>query len=198
MTSEMVESAWASIGYFLHQLDQDIRRLEHLQLKILKKKESMVFNQTCLDNDLLPKYVIYIYTYRYIHTHILYKYTHMYIYTYSYKYIQMYIHMYIYIYIYIYAHTYIHIHANIFIYTHMQTHTHIYIHLIKEDRHFTSAYFFIIDLFQILICMSHLTFGGKELKKAPYFPKNFQPQLELSLRNEHWNDKQNNKSYVVF
>ena len=60
----MVESAWASIGYYLHYLVPDIRkitrRLERLDLKILKKKQSAVFDQTCLDTDLLPKYVVYI------------------------------------------------------------------------------------------------------------------------------------------
>ena len=34
-----------------------MRRLERLHLKILKKKQSAVFNQTCLDNDLPPKCV---------------------------------------------------------------------------------------------------------------------------------------------
>ena len=73
MTSEMVESTWACIGFFLQHLDPDIRkitrRLVHLHLKILKKKQSVVFNRTCLDNDLLPKYTIYIYIYIYIYTH---------------------------------------------------------------------------------------------------------------------------------
>ncbi len=58
MTSEMVKSAWANIGFFLYQLDPEVRRLvrrlERLHLKILKKKQSTVFNETCLDNDLLP------------------------------------------------------------------------------------------------------------------------------------------------
>ena len=62
----MVEIAGANIGFFLYQLDPDIRRLvrrlERLHFKILKKKQSAVFNQTSLDNDLLPKY-IYIYIY---------------------------------------------------------------------------------------------------------------------------------------
>ena len=44
ITNKMVESAWASIGYFLHHLDPDIRRiasrLKRLHLKILKKKQS--------------------------------------------------------------------------------------------------------------------------------------------------------------
>ena len=52
MTCKIVESAWASIGYFLQYLDPDIgriaRRLERRHLKILKKKQSTVFNQTCL------------------------------------------------------------------------------------------------------------------------------------------------------
>ena len=60
----MVERAWASMGHFLHHLDPNIRkitrRLDSLHLKILKKKQSAVFNRTCLDNDLLPKYTIYI------------------------------------------------------------------------------------------------------------------------------------------
>ena len=65
MTSEMVKSAWANIGFFLYQLDPEVRRrvrrLEPLHLKILKKKQSTVFNQTCLDYDLLPTYTTYIY-----------------------------------------------------------------------------------------------------------------------------------------
>ena len=48
MTSEMVESPQANIGFFLYQLDLDVRKLKHLHL-ILKKKQSMVFNQTCLE-----------------------------------------------------------------------------------------------------------------------------------------------------
>ena len=40
MTSEMVESAWISMGYYLHYLDQDIRKLtrslERLHLKVWK------------------------------------------------------------------------------------------------------------------------------------------------------------------
>ena len=59
MTSEMVKSAWANIGFFLHHLDPEIqrivRRLEHLHLKIIKKKQSVVFNRTSLS--------LYIYIY---------------------------------------------------------------------------------------------------------------------------------------
>ena len=53
LTSEMVKSTWASMGHFLHHLDPDIRkitrRLEHLYLKILRRKQSRVFNQTFFD-----------------------------------------------------------------------------------------------------------------------------------------------------
>ena len=62
MTTKMVKSAWASIIYILHQLEPDIRRLECLYLKILQKKQFAIFNETCLDNDLLPKYTIYTHT----------------------------------------------------------------------------------------------------------------------------------------
>ena len=51
----------------VENIDQDIRKttrkLERLHLKILKRKLSVVFNRTYLDNDLLPKYTIYIYIY---------------------------------------------------------------------------------------------------------------------------------------
>ena len=71
MTSEMIKSARANIGHFLYQLDPEIWRLvkelEHLHLKILQKKQSEVFNETSLDNDLVPKYTIYIYIYIYIY-----------------------------------------------------------------------------------------------------------------------------------
>ena len=68
-TSEMVESAWDSMGHFLYYLEPDIRkitrRLERLHLKIFKRNQSAVFNQTCLDNDLALKYIhIYIFEIR--------------------------------------------------------------------------------------------------------------------------------------
>ena len=61
MTTEMVESVWANMGYFLHHLDPNIREIrkkqKRLHLKILKMKQSMVFYWKRLDNDLLPKYI---------------------------------------------------------------------------------------------------------------------------------------------
>ena len=70
----MVVSAWAEdMGQFLYHLNPDKRKirrtLEKLQLKI-KKQCSIVFNKTCLNNNLLPKYTlfnIYIYIYIYIY-----------------------------------------------------------------------------------------------------------------------------------
>ena len=48
----MVESPWANKGFFLYKIDPEIRRqirrLERLHLKILKKKQSSVF-KTSLD-----------------------------------------------------------------------------------------------------------------------------------------------------
>ena len=59
MTSEMAKSACTYIGFFHYQLDPDMRRLERLHLMILKRKQSVVFNQICSDTDLLPKYTLY-------------------------------------------------------------------------------------------------------------------------------------------
>ena len=85
ITSEMLESAWANIRFFRYQIDPElrrlVRRLERLHLMILKKKQSVVFNQICLDNNLLPKYTIslslslslaiYIYIYIYLRIYYL-------------------------------------------------------------------------------------------------------------------------------
>ena len=60
--------------HFLHYLDPDIRkiikRLERLLLKIWKRKHFVVFNKTCFDNDLLPKYTMHTYIYIYIYIYI--------------------------------------------------------------------------------------------------------------------------------
>ena len=74
MTSEMVESTLANIGFFLYQLDPEVRRL-------MRRLECAVFNQTCLNNDLLPQYTIYIYIY--IHNIIIYVFIYIYIYIYT-------------------------------------------------------------------------------------------------------------------
>ena len=67
-----------------HYFDRDIRkitrRLECLHLKILKKKQSMAFNLTCLDDDLLSKYTIYMSIYIYIYIWFMPVYIYIYIY----------------------------------------------------------------------------------------------------------------------
>ena len=66
--SKMVKSTRANLGFFTHDLNPEIRRivrrLEYLHLKIIKKKQSMEFDRTCLDNNLLSKYKIYLYMYK--------------------------------------------------------------------------------------------------------------------------------------
>ena len=54
--SEIVERAWTSMGHFLYHLDPDIR-LELLHLKILKRKYTVVFNITYL-NDVYILFII--------------------------------------------------------------------------------------------------------------------------------------------
>ena len=63
MTNEMVESARANIGLFLHHLDPEIRRilrrLECLHLKIIKSGSPWYLTE-----------IIYIYIYTYIYVYI--------------------------------------------------------------------------------------------------------------------------------
>ena len=58
----MVERTWANKRFFLAQLDPEVRKLvrtfDRLHVKILETKQFAVSNQSCLDNDLLPKYTI--------------------------------------------------------------------------------------------------------------------------------------------
>ena len=68
MTKSMVENAWAEdMGQFFHHLDPNtrniIRSLEKIKLKIINKQYSLVFNKTCLNNNLQPKYIYIIYIY---------------------------------------------------------------------------------------------------------------------------------------
>ena len=52
-------------GNLLNNLSQNdkikYRCLENLNKKLIKKKWSVVFNTTCLNNRILPKYTNYIY-----------------------------------------------------------------------------------------------------------------------------------------
>ena len=49
----------------------EAKSLVNYHLKIIKKRLCVVFNWTCLNNNLLPKYTIYIYIYIYHHHHVL-------------------------------------------------------------------------------------------------------------------------------
>ena len=65
MTKSIVESSWAEdMGqFFFYYLDpytrKITRRLEKLQLKIISKQCSIISNKTCLNNNLLPKYILF-------------------------------------------------------------------------------------------------------------------------------------------
>ena len=50
---------------------QKIRRIEKINKKIASVKCSLVFNRTCIKENLLPKYTnIYVYTHTYTHIYI--------------------------------------------------------------------------------------------------------------------------------
>ena len=75
MTKSMVESAWAEdMGQFLYHVDPNLRKITRKleKNKIINNKQcSIIFNKTCLNNNLLPKYKLfkkklYIYIYIYI------------------------------------------------------------------------------------------------------------------------------------
>ena len=100
----MVESNWAEdMGQFLFHLDPHTRKitrsLEKMKLKTINKQCSIVFNKTCLNNNMLPKYTLFK-TYvdidtdidRCTHTHT-HTHTHTYIYIYIYIYVCIYIYM---------------------------------------------------------------------------------------------------------
>ena len=80
------ESAWDNFGKFIHQFQPEtktlIRKLERILIKLYRENVSLQFNQTCLNERLLPNYTyfkIYIYIYIYIY------YLCMYIYIYTCK-----------------------------------------------------------------------------------------------------------------
>ena len=90
--STMVKSSYESFvkQFTLHSI-KSVRQLGMTYTKLCRQKKSILFNEKCINEEMLPKYT---------HTR-----THIYIYIYIYIY-------YIYIYIYIYIHTYIHIHIH--------------------------------------------------------------------------------------
>ena len=76
MACERSERVRDNFGKFIHQFQTDtkalIRKLERIFKKLYKQNVSLLFNQTCLNERLLPNY-----THTHTHTH-----THTYIYIY--------------------------------------------------------------------------------------------------------------------
>ena len=84
MAYDRFESARDNFGKFIHQFQPEtktlIRKLERILIRLYRQNVSLLFNQTCLNERLLPN-----------HTH-----THIYIYICICIYIYIYLHIYIY------------------------------------------------------------------------------------------------------
>ena len=67
MAYERSESTQDNFGKFLHQFQPEtktlIRKLERILIKLYRQNMALLFNQTCLNERLLPNY-IYIYIYK--------------------------------------------------------------------------------------------------------------------------------------
>ena len=54
------QSTWDKFGKFIHQFQPEtktlIRKLERILRKLYRQNMSLLFNQTCLNERLLPKY----------------------------------------------------------------------------------------------------------------------------------------------
>ena len=62
-------------GQYINQFPQNtikvIREFERIQKKICRHKMSIMFNEICINKEMLPKYkYIYIYIYIYIHSYM--------------------------------------------------------------------------------------------------------------------------------
>ena len=55
---------------FSPEIKSLVRKLEKTLIKCKRKTASVVFNKTCLKENMLPKYAKYIYIYTHTHTHI--------------------------------------------------------------------------------------------------------------------------------
>ena len=69
MAYEGSESAWGNFGKFLHQFQPEtktlIRKLERILVKLFRQNVSLLFNETCLNKQLLLND-----THTHTHTHI--------------------------------------------------------------------------------------------------------------------------------
>ena len=65
MAYEGSESAWDTFGKFIHQFQPEtktlIRKLKRILNKLYRQNLSLLFNETCLNEQLLPNYTLYIY-----------------------------------------------------------------------------------------------------------------------------------------
>ena len=75
MAYERFESAQDNFGKFVHHFQPETKKLEKILIKLYK--QNLLFNQTWINERLLP-------TYKLSHTH-----THIYIYIYIYIYIEL-------------------------------------------------------------------------------------------------------------
>ena len=86
---EKLESTQDNFSKFIHQFQPEtkilIRKLERLLTKLYRQNVSLLFNQTCLNERLLPNYT---HTHTHTHTH-----TYIYIYIYIYLFIHTHTHM---------------------------------------------------------------------------------------------------------
>ena len=75
MAYEKTKSAWDNFGKFIHQFQPEtktlIKKLERILIKLYRQNLFLLFNETCLNEWLLPNYppYIYIYIYTYACTH---------------------------------------------------------------------------------------------------------------------------------
>ena len=74
MAYEGSKSGRDNFGKFIYQFQPEtktlIRKLERILNKLYKRNLSLLFNETCLNEWLLPNYTIYIYIYIYIYVYV--------------------------------------------------------------------------------------------------------------------------------
>ena len=67
MAYKRSESTWDNFGKFIHQFQPEIktliRKLESILIKLYRQNVSLLFNQACLNEILLPNYTHTIYIY---------------------------------------------------------------------------------------------------------------------------------------
>ena len=92
MAQSWAESTWEITNYgriinqFQPNIIRSIRQFERINKKICRQKMSIMFNEICINEEMMPKYTyIYIYVYMYILAFHFGIYIYIYIYTISFK-----------------------------------------------------------------------------------------------------------------